>query len=101
MIHSEILVKRHCVRSVTHSLRQHQKPDLTHPALLIGRALERGQQIVPPALLAQLDVVTLPKHTAEVNGPLLSRVQQINAQVPASMRRELFAHHLISATQTE
>ena len=53
---------------------------------------------MPPALLAHLNVVTLTQHAAEVDGSLLNHVQQINAQVTASMRRELFVHYL---TNTE
>jgi hypothetical protein len=50
--------------------------------------------------MAHLNLVTLPQHAPEDNGPLLNHFQQINARVTASLRRELFAHHLISPTQT-
>jgi hypothetical protein len=46
------------------------------------------------ALLAHMNVVTLPQPAAEVDGPLLSHGQQMNAPVTTSMRRELFALHL-------
>ena len=85
MIHSEIFVKRHCSHPLT-------------PAPLIRRAHERGQQAVISALLAQMNVVTLPQPAAEVDGPLLNHGQQMNAPVTTSMRWELFAHNL---TNTE
>jgi hypothetical protein len=41
-----------------------------------------------------MNVVTLPQPAAEVDGPLLSHGQQMNAPVTASMLRELFTLHL-------
>jgi hypothetical protein len=50
--------------------------------------------------MAHLNLLTLPQHAPEDNGPLLNHFQQIKAPVTASLRRELFAHHTISPTQT-
>ncbi len=66
MIHSEIFVKRHCSHPLT-------------PAPQIRRAHERGKQAVISALMVNLSVVTLRQPAAEVDGPLISYGQQINA----------------------
>lgn len=67
--------------------RQNAIPSINNPAgytrnfveqFLVGVAIvfERWQHKVSPSLLAQLNIVTLPQHPAEVHGPLMSHVKQ-------------------------
>jgi hypothetical protein len=60
------------------------------------------QAVMPPAkfqTLRRLRGLAL-KRVLVKNSRVYSHIQQINDTVTASLRRELFAHHLISTTQT-
>jgi hypothetical protein len=57
---------------------------------------------MPPATfqtLRRLQRLALKRVLVKTNR-VYSHIQQINDTVTASLRRELFAHHLISTTQT-